>query len=168
MTAGRDHQSPRGSRFPLAEWCAAAGLFGMMMVTVVDVIGRYLFHAPLQASFELTEYLMSVLLFVALPLVSLRGEHVRITLIDDHLAPAARGWRDRATGLLAGLVCAVLGWRVAVLGLRLAEYGDTTQSLRLPLAPLAFFAALSLALSALILAIRPFLGGATPLSHADQ
>ena len=156
MTTGSDSAAPAGRRLAPVEWLAALGLFGMMLVTVVDVVGRYVFRAPLPASFELTEYIMGVLVFLALPLVSLRDEHVRITLIDGRLRPQTLRGRNQAMGLLAALVSAVLAWRVGLLGFRLAEYGDGTQSLGLPLAPLAFFIATSLGLSALVLAIRPF------------
>jgi TRAP-type C4-dicarboxylate transport system permease small subunit len=140
-----------------ADWIAAAGLFAMMMVTVVDVVGRYLFRAPLMASFELTEYLMGLLVFLALPLVSLRGDHIRIGLIDRFLGEGVTRVRDRAIGLLAGAVCGVLAWRVIVLAGRIAAYGDGTQTLRIPLAPLAYFVGASLALSGALLVLRPFL-----------
>jgi TRAP-type C4-dicarboxylate transport system permease small subunit len=140
-----------------ADWIAAAGLFAMMMVTVVDVVGRYVFRAPLVASFELTEYLMGLLVFLALPLVSMRGDHIRIGLLDRHLGSTWKRIRDRAAGLLAGAVCGLLAWRVIVLAARLAGYGDSTQTLRIPLAPLAFFIGASLAVSGVLLALRPFL-----------
>ena len=140
-----------------ADWIAAAGLFAMMMVTVVDVAGRYLFRAPLVASFELTEYLMGLLVFLALPIASLRGEHIRIGLLDKFLAPSAQRLRDRALGLLAGAICAAVAWRVIALAVRTAGYGDSTQTLRIPLAPLAYFIGASLALSGVLLALRPFL-----------
>ena len=139
-----------------ADWIAAAGLFAMMMVTVVDVVGRYLFRAPLVASFELTEYLMGVLVFLALPLVSLRGDHIRIGLIDGLLAAGARRRLERAVGLVAGAVCALVAWQVLILAGRMSGYGDSTQTLRIPLAPLAYFIAASLAVSGVLLALRPF------------
>jgi TRAP-type transport system small permease protein len=149
--------SAAGGWHSAADWIATAGLFAMMMVTVVDVAGRYLFRAPLPASFELTEYLMAVLVFLALPLVSAKGEHIRITLVDRILSRSAARIRDRGVGLLAGAICVLLGWQVLALATRILEYGDSTQTLRIPLAPLAYFVGASLALSGLILAIRPFL-----------
>lgn len=129
----------------------------MMMVTVVDVAGRYLFNAPLPAGFELTEYLMGVLVFLALPLVSHRGEHIRIGLLDERLTTGARIARDRIVGLVAALVCLVVAWSVATLGLRMAAYHDGTQTLGIPLAPLALFMVVSLVVSGAALAIVPFL-----------
>ena len=129
----------------------------MMMVTVVDVVGRYVFNAPLPAGFELTEYLMGVLVFLALPLVSARGEHVRISLFDSRLGAAAKRRRDRILGIVAASACALVAWPVVQLGIRMGGYGDGTQTLGIPLAPLAFFIAASLVVSGMILALTPFL-----------
>ncbi|HSD55053.1 MAG TPA: TRAP transporter small permease, partial [Burkholderiales bacterium] len=109
------------------------------------------------ASFELTEYLMGLLVFLALPLVSLRGDHIRIGVLDRRLGTTWKRFRDRAVGLLAGGVCGLLAWRVLVLAARMAGYGDGTQTLHIPLAPLAYFVGASLALSGVLLALRPFL-----------
>ena len=128
-----------------------------MMVTVVDVAGRYFFNRPLPAGFELTEYLMGVLVFLALPLVSATGDHVRISLLDSRFGERARLLRDRVTGVLAGLVCMVIAWPLGTLATRMASYGDGTQTLGIPLAPLAFFMVASLGLSGLVMAVAPFL-----------
>lgn len=129
----------------------------MMMVTVVDVVGRYVFNAPLPAGFELTEYLMGLLVFLALPLVSRRGQHVRINLLDGWFPPVLRAVRDKAVGFIAALVCLAVAWPVAGLGFRMAAYHDGTQTLGIPLAPLAFFIAASLVLSGVLMAVTPFL-----------
>ena len=42
----------------------------MMMITAVDVAGRYLFNKPLAGGFELTEMLLAALIYCGLPLVS--------------------------------------------------------------------------------------------------
>lgn len=157
MADPADPHAPGGRWAAVVDGITAFGLFAMMMVTVVDVIGRYLFRSPLPASFELTEYLMGVLVFVALPVVSLRGEHVSITLIDGLLGPRAARVRDRVLGVLAGVVCAGVAWAVYGLAARMAAYGDGTQTLGLPLAPLAMLVTASLVVCGAILAITPFL-----------
>lgn len=155
----RSDRPTRGSGGALAalETIAAFGLFVMMMVTVVDVGGRYLFRAPLRAGFELTEYLMGLLVFVALPLVSLARSHVRITLLDGILGPRATRLRDRAVGVVSGAVCLLVAWSLARLAARMGAYGDGTQTLGLPLAPLAWIMVASLVVSALVVMIQPFL-----------
>lgn len=74
------------------------------MITVIDVIGRYFFSAPLNGAFELTEVLVAALVFAALPLTTERREHVEV----DLLQPLSRGPLGRVTDLLVGLFSATL------------------------------------------------------------
>ena len=61
---------------------ASAILLGMMVLTVVDVIARYVFNRPLRGAFEVTELLLLVLIFAGLPLVSLADEHAVMDFVD--------------------------------------------------------------------------------------
>src|ERR1051326_6769148 len=60
----------------------------LMLLTVVDVVSRYLLNAPLRGAFEITELMLLVLIFAGLPLVSHADEHVTMDFID-RLLPAA-------------------------------------------------------------------------------
>ena len=117
---------------------AAALLFAMMLLTFVDVVGRYLFDQSVVGAFEITEIMMALLIFAGLPLVVRREEHVTVDLVDRFLAPPVRrGYRvaiELASGaLLLGL--AHLMWRKAG---RAAEYGDTTTVLLIKYAPFIY------------------------------
>ncbi len=48
----------------------AVVLFFMMLITVIDVIGRSFFHAPFPGTSEIVEVLMALTIFAAVPLVS--------------------------------------------------------------------------------------------------
>ena len=61
---------------------AAVLLFGLMMLTTADVIGRYIFNWPLRGAFEITELLLLTLIFAGLPLASRADEHVTLDFID--------------------------------------------------------------------------------------
>ena len=71
-------------------------LFGLMVLTTVDVIGRYIFNWPLRGAFEITELLLLTLIFAGLPLVSRADEHVTLDFIDTAARPSA------AAGCCAG------------------------------------------------------------------
>ena len=61
---------------------SATVLFVMMMITAIDVAGRYLFNKPLAGGFELTEMMLAALIYCGLPLVSKRREHIVIDTFD--------------------------------------------------------------------------------------
>ena len=79
---------------------AAAALFGLMCVTVVDVTGRK-FDRPLAGGLELTEILMVGVIFAALPLVSWRGEHVVFDTLDAYTSDTIKRWQGRIVHLLS-------------------------------------------------------------------
>lgn len=117
----------------------AALLFAMMLVTCVDVIGRYAFNAPLQGAVEINELLLGVIVFGAFPLVTMHGEHVTITLFETAFSGSADRIRQAALSLVSCAVLAVMTWQLWQKAWVLAGYGDRTSYLGVPIAPVAFF-----------------------------
>jgi TRAP-type C4-dicarboxylate transport system permease small subunit len=130
----------------LLELMASLVLFAMMAVTAVDVIGRYLLNSPLPGAFEVTELMLVILIYAGLPLVSRRGEHVVVDVFDRFLSTAARRALDVIAHLLAGAAFAGMALLIFQKARKIVEFGDTTASLKIGLAPFVFF------MSALILA----------------
>jgi TRAP-type transport system small permease protein len=129
---------------------SAAVLFAMMIVTAVDVAGRYLFSMPLPGGFELTEMMLAALIYCGLPLVSRRREHIVIDTFD----PWMSRWVKRGLDMIAEIVCALalggIGWLIFRRAARVADYGDTTAVLKLPLAPVAYLMATMIVVTAVI------------------
>ena len=117
---------------------AAAALFAIMALTFLDVGGRKLLSNSIPGSLELTELLMVVVIFAALPLVSMRGEHVVFDSLDGHLPPAVR----KVQRALMQAVCAVallgLGWLMWQTGGQFLETGETTAQLKILKAPFIY------------------------------
>ena len=129
---------------------AAVILFAMMMLTAVDVIGRYLFNRPVNGGFEVTEIMLAALIYCGLPLVSARREHIVIDTFDPFFSRRFK----RALDVIAEILCTIAFGGMAVLifqrAERIASYGDTTSVLKLPLAPFAYIVAAMIAITALI------------------
>ena len=138
--------------------CAGAVLLAMMGLTATDVVARYLFDAPIDGAFELTELMLAALIFLALPLTTASRGHVEVDLLE-YMAGRGVNRTARALGMgLSALVLAVIAWRLAVQGLQLWRDGAVTNTLEVPLFLLAFLGAATLALSAAIalaLALQP-------------
>lgn len=145
-------------------YIAAASLFAMMTLTFADVVGRKFFDNSIIGSFELTELLMLVLIFIALPLTSLRGEHVVFDLLDRMMGPGARAWQHRLSNGLCAAMLLGAAWLVWQRALRTAEFGDNTAQLKIEMAPFHFMVALMLTLTAAMhvyLVVRGLAGHAT-------
>ena len=126
-------------------------LLCLMFITVIDVIGRYGFNAPLPGANELTELVMGVLVFAALPLVTVRSEHITISLLENLF----KGWVKRVQQEIIRAICMTvmitMSWRLWLKGDELASYSDTSSYLHVPLAPIAYFMSVMAAFSALLL-----------------
>ncbi|MFY0633327.1 MAG: TRAP transporter small permease [Vannielia sp.] len=124
-------------------------LFGMMSMTFLDVLGRYLLNAPLGFAFEMTEIGMAVLVFAALPSVTLRGAHVTVGLFETFFRDRLRLVRDLAWHLVIAACFAGAAWKLSTLAARFLRYGDRTSVLHLPVGWITWFGVVCLALAAL-------------------
>jgi TRAP-type C4-dicarboxylate transport system permease small subunit len=117
---------------------SATVLFLMMLITAADVVGRYVFNKPINGAFEVTEMMLAALIYCGLPLVSQRREHIVIDTFDFMMSRGVK----RALDVIAEIVCSLtlggIGYLIFRRAARVAEYGDTTSVLRLPLAPVAY------------------------------
>src|SRR6476661_1806977 len=89
---------------------AGLALFAIMALTFFDVLGRKFLSNSITGSLEITELLMVVVIFGALPLVSLRGEHVEFDSLDPYLPRWLRRAQAFVVHLLCGAVLMALGW----------------------------------------------------------
>jgi TRAP-type C4-dicarboxylate transport system permease small subunit len=129
---------------------SATVLFLMMLLTAVDVAGRYLVNRPVVGGFELTEMMLAALIYCGLPLVSKRREHIVIDTFDPLFPPRLK----RALDIVAEVICAAtlsgMGYLIFIRAVRVAEYGDTTTVLKLPLAPIVYLMGVMIVVAALI------------------
>lgn len=150
----KEHQGPverfRAGLLRLIEYVAAALLAGIMLMTIVDVVARYLFRRPIAASFELTEMAMQVMIYLCIAVAMANNDHIRVTLIDPLLARVPRVERllDRMFGVVMAVALGGLG--IAATELARGKVGDVTAVLGLPIAPVAWGIGLALCLAALL------------------
>jgi TRAP-type C4-dicarboxylate transport system permease small subunit len=131
-------------------------LLGMMLLTFVDVVARYLFNRPLRGGFEITELVLLVLIFAGLPLVSHADEHVTMDFIDRMLPARAVPILIRAVHALVAAVFFFLTWQVLIKAGRISAYGDTTDVLRIVVGPFVYFMAAMIGLSGLVHLFKVF------------
>ncbi|MBJ3776451.1 TRAP transporter small permease [Acuticoccus mangrovi] len=147
---------------------AGALLMAMMLLTVVDVIGRYVFSAPVPGAFEATEIMLALVVFAGLPLVTGRGEHVQVRLALDGMPGGMRFVLERAAEVLVTLLLAGAAWLLYQRGAALSRYGDATVLLGIPLAPVAFALAALSAVSSIVAVARLVQGCRGALSPTPE
>ncbi len=111
---------------------ASVTLLALMLVTCVDVVGRYVFNSPLTGSTELTEMAVAIVVLSVLPVISWRGEHVVVDILDRFVPPGRALVRDLLFNLLAAVALGFVGQRIIVLGNRSLSYGEVSEYLSIP------------------------------------
>lgn len=133
---------------------AAIVLLTLVALTCVDVIGRYIFSAPLTGAVELVRICMAGIIFFSVPLMFLRSDHIIVDLFD-FVRRGWLGWIIGAVFLLVTLyVTLTLADRVFDYAVRALEDGDTTEYLAIPRYFIVGFITASLYAAALMTALR--------------
>lgn len=148
-------------------YLAAGLLFCMMLVTFIDVVGRYLFDAPLPGGFEVTELMLAALIFLGLPLLTAADGHVTVDLFDTLIPRWLRPLQAYIVSLVTIFAFAVLTWKMWQYAIRTYGYADTTAVLQIPYAPLVFLMAVMATLTTLAQAAMLFLNAGKPFVFTE-
>ncbi len=128
----------------------------MMLLTVVDVVARYVFNRPLAGAFEVTELMLLVLIFAGLPLVTYADEHAVMDFIDRLLGPRAQTLLQRCVQLASAAVMFLLTWLIWLKADRIWGYRDATDVLRILYGPFVYFMAVTIGIAGLIHLYKAF------------
>ncbi|MGH8745523.1 MAG: TRAP transporter small permease [Burkholderiales bacterium] len=111
---------------------AATALFAMMLLTFVDVIGRYGFHRSIFGVAEIIECLMIIAIFAGLAFITAKNEHITVTLMEplvSRVMAAPQRWLSIAMSVgCTLLIC----WQLFRHALDLLHSGKRTPVLELP------------------------------------
>ncbi len=129
-------------------------LLAMMGLTVADVVGRYVFSAPVNGAFEATQVMLALTIFAGLPLVTWRGEHVAVRLAIEPMPAGAQRAFDRLADIVSAVLLAGAAWLLYRRGVTLGRFGDATMILSIPLSPVAYGLAALSAVASLAAAAR--------------
>jgi TRAP-type C4-dicarboxylate transport system permease small subunit len=132
---------------------ACLALFVMMVLTFVDVTGRYLLSKPLPAAYELVSFTMPVIIFCALPMVHLRDGHVTIDLLDSFVPSGLRRLQRVVMDLGSAAVMALVAWQLGARAQDHRRFDQVTDELFLPLWPFSAGMALVAAVAAVTLLV---------------
>ncbi len=133
---------------PTMNFIAAALLFMMMMLTFFDVVGRYVFSAPIFGAAEMIQFLLAMSIFAGLGLVNAYDEHIAVELFEGPLQAWLPRFRPFIIQLFSLIGMTVIAWQLTVFA------GEAAQNNRITVVlewPLAYLAAIIAGLSALSL-----------------
>lgn len=110
-------------------------LLCVAVLGVLDAGFRYALSAPITGTIEVTELLLAVVIFAALPYATATNQHVVIDSFANRLAPSAQ-WALKLLGATTlAIMFAVISWQMAILAVEYFHSGRTTLSSRIPVLP---------------------------------
>jgi TRAP-type C4-dicarboxylate transport system permease small subunit len=129
----------------LFAYLGAFALFVMMVLTTVDVLGRYLFNSPITGVFEITEFLVLILIFSFLGYTQSAKSHVYVDLLVAHLPKRLQVYAALFNHCVCLLLMALITYMGIVRGLDLMEAREASTNLGIPRYPFVFFLVLGCA-----------------------
>lgn len=141
----------------LAVLVGAVGLILMMLQVTADVVGKYLFHAPVPLTMEMVSfYYMSAVVFLPLLTLERRGSSlVHVELVYDRLPRRLRTVLLPLALLLSALYCASASWAAlqpALVAMQRGTYAGST--FIIAVWPTRFFPVVGFALIAVALVAK--------------
>lgn len=136
--------SPDGRLERLARSLALAGgllLVGVMGMTVVSVVGRYLFNAPVPGDYEITELAIGIAVFAFFPYCHIANANIVVELFTGRLPSRFRAALDAVHNIMFALVAGLITWRLFAGAMHKLDDGETTVFLGIPV-HWAYFSAL--------------------------
>ncbi|MBL4597809.1 MAG: TRAP transporter small permease [Rhizobiaceae bacterium] len=153
-----------------SKWAAAvasASLVFVMVVTFIDVVGRYVFNTPLTYSVELTKLAMGLVILLGLGLTTFYREHISVDLIPPLLPKSAQSFLRRVSAFTGVVFLGMIAWNFW--GKVVAQQSDglVTQILAMPVYPFTLVMAIGASFSALLSLYFVFMPSLHPNDKSD-
>lgn len=84
----------------------------LMVITFVDVMLRTFFDSPLSFAPELSVIALAALVYIGLPIVSAREEHITISLFENLFKGTAQRIKKTLIALLLAFLCGALSYQL--------------------------------------------------------
>jgi TRAP-type transport system small permease protein len=132
---------------------AAVVLAFMMFLMVTDVFCRYMLNRPILGAFEITEFMMMILVFFAIAHAQGKKAHISVDVLVLKLSNRTQQI-FRAIGSLLGLgLFSLMTWQIVLHALRVYRAHQRSIDLGLPVFPFTLMAALGTAIFCLTLIV---------------
>ena len=122
--------------------CCIISLTALVLITVLDVFGRYLLGIPLPGTSEITEIILGILIYIGLPYISKKEEHISVSLLSNYLPNNVKILHKILINFIVTLLLLVIARQLYLHGIDLKSYQEVTTFLEIPKAPIAFAMAL--------------------------
>jgi len=117
---------------------AIAGLIGLValaLITIADVLMRWLLNSPMDGVADLGRLMVAVVISTFFPLALAERHHISITFLGKALGRRGHAWLEVFAALVTTVFFTLLSWQLYLFTEEMFESGETTWILALPVAP---------------------------------
>jgi TRAP-type transport system small permease protein len=151
-------------------WLAlAAGVIMLllMLVTVLDVVLRYVFNKPLASAWEFTEFSMALIVFLSIAYCGWTGGHIAVDVFARWLDRPSLRFLPAVLSFIGAALFALIAYRATLE--TIATIDQVSNMLRWPFYPFRFTVAFGSAIFAVVLLIQGIQSAAQrPPGNAPQ
>ena len=122
----------------LLSYAGALVLFALMLLTTMDVAGRYLFNMPLMGVFEVTEFMMVCLVFCSLAYTQSKKAHVAVDILIGQMSKKKQRMIDIVNYGISVIILALITWKSIERGFEVMATKEISGTLQIPVFPFLF------------------------------
>jgi len=126
-------------------------ILGMMFLTVVDVIGRKFFDAPITGSYELTEFMLALIVFYSVGYTQIQKGHIAMEAFVSRFPPKAQAVIESIVYCVSLGLVSLMTWQLVAHAKRTWIGNNVSGVLNLPLYPFIMASALGSLLFCIVL-----------------
>lgn len=127
-------------------YIGAFSLFSMMCLTIADVAGRYIFNKPILGAYELTEFMVLILIFSFLGYAQTHKSHISVDLFMMFFPEKLKNFIELFNHLACLAIMILIAWMGFEKAVEMMEVGEASPNLALPSYPFVFFLVLGCAI----------------------
>jgi TRAP-type C4-dicarboxylate transport system permease small subunit len=133
-------------------YAAGVALTAMMLLTVADVCGRYLFSKPIRGTYELVGFLLVGAGSLGLGYCQVKKAHIRVDFLLQRFPEKVRPILTALANFLGFAAFSILCWRCILYAqYYLSATGNHTDTLHIPLFPFVVVLAVGTGMLALVI-----------------
>lgn len=107
----------------------------LMLLTAADVGMRYFLNRPVSGAYELSMFMMAVIVAAGIGYCASKDDHVKVDILVGTLPARARAAVDSVTWFLSTVFLALIAWQSALYSKTVYEDGTTSPDLLIPTYP---------------------------------
>lgn len=133
---------------------AGLAILAMMVLTCLDVFLRYVFNAPIEGTFDVTQMLMVVIVFFALAYCGWTGGHVVVDLLREVFPPWLLVPLAVAVNAIGAAVMLAITWQAWLTAIDFIGTGETPMTVLIPKYPFIMVVSFGALTYAAVLVVR--------------